>query len=161
MLTVCRRGRYCAGATCWRSSSSLRIRLTRLRLGAALREGAWRIALVGVSLGAAQTLCYFQSLRRLDTGIAVLLFYTFPVVTLGVERLFFKERVAPTALVCVIVILAGAALIGRLARRRAVARGVAAEERAGLAVARLFGDRSRRRRRNVAILQHAAAGSRD
>ena len=111
MLTVCRRGRYCAGATCWRSSSSLRIRLTRLRLGAALREGAWRIALIGVSLGAAQTLCYFQSLRWLDTGIAVLLSYTFPVVTLGVERFFLKQQVALAALLCVIVIFAGAALI--------------------------------------------------
>jgi len=87
------------------------IRLTRLPLGAALRHGAWRIALIGVSLGAAQTLCYFQSLRWLDTGIAVLLFYTFPVVTLGIERFFFKQQVAPAALMCVIVIFAGAALI--------------------------------------------------
>src|SRR5262249_25931094 len=87
------------------------IRLARLRLGSALRQGAWRIAVVGLSLGSVQTLCYFQSLRRLDTGIAVLLFYTFPVVTLAVERFWFKERVAPAALLCVIVILAGAALI--------------------------------------------------
>jgi drug/metabolite transporter (DMT)-like permease len=87
------------------------IRLARLRLGTALRQGAWRIAVVGASLGAMQTLCYFQSLRRLDTGIAVLLFYTFPVVTLGIERFFFKQQVAVTALLCVLVILAGAALI--------------------------------------------------
>jgi drug/metabolite transporter (DMT)-like permease len=101
---------------CWRYLLALvvifaGIRLARLRLGSALRQGAWRIAVVGLSLGSVQTLCYFQSLRRLDTGIAVLLFYTFPVVTLAVERFWFKERVAPAALLCVIVILAGAALI--------------------------------------------------
>jgi drug/metabolite transporter (DMT)-like permease len=115
------RGLYADGLStwsllCWRYLLALLvifagIRLARLRLGTALRLGAWRIALVGVSLGAVQTLCYFQSLRRLDTGIAVLLFYTFPVVTLAVERFFFKERVAPAALLCVTVILAGAALI--------------------------------------------------
>ena len=115
------RGLYADGLStwallCWRYLLALVIifagvRLARLRLGAALRAGAWRIAVVGVSLGAVQTLCFFQSLRRLDTGIAVLLFYTFPVVTLAVERFFFKERVAPAALLCVIVILAGAALI--------------------------------------------------
>jgi drug/metabolite transporter (DMT)-like permease len=98
------RGLYADGVStwsllCWRYLLALviifaGIRLTRLRLGAALRQGAWRIALVGASLGAAQTLCYFQSLRWLDTGIAVLLFYTFPVVTLGVERFCFKQQVA-------------------------------------------------------------------
>src|SRR6266852_6010010 len=74
------RGLYADGLStwsllCWRYLLALvinlaGIRLTRLRLGAALRQGAWRIALVGVSLGALQTLCYFQSLRWLDTGIA-------------------------------------------------------------------------------------------
>jgi drug/metabolite transporter (DMT)-like permease len=115
------RGLYADGLStwsllCWRYLLALviifaGIRLARLRLDAALRQGAWRITLVGASLRAVQTLCYFQSLRWLDTGIAVLLFYTFPVVTLGVERLFFKQRVAPSALLCVFVIFAGAALI--------------------------------------------------
>jgi drug/metabolite transporter (DMT)-like permease len=115
------RGLYADGLStwsllCWRYLLALviifaGIRLAGLSLSAALRQGAWRITLVGVSLGAAQTLCYFQSLRRLDTGIAVLLFYTFPVVTLAVERFFLKQQVAPAALLCVIVILAGAAMI--------------------------------------------------
>ena len=60
---------------------------------------------------AAQTLCYFQSLRWLDTGIAVLLFYTFPVVTLAVQRFCFRQQVALSSLLCVIVIFVGAALI--------------------------------------------------
>ena len=115
------RGLYADGLStwsllCWRYLLALviifaGIRLARLRLGAGLRQGAWRIALVGASLGAAQTLCYFQSLRWLDTGIAVLLFYTFPVVTLGVERFYFRQQVALSVLLCVIVIFVGAALI--------------------------------------------------
>src|ERR1700752_5083718 len=70
------RGLYADGLStwallCWRYPLApvilfAGIRLAGLRLGAALRRGAWRIALVGVTLGAAQTLCYFQSLRRLD-----------------------------------------------------------------------------------------------
>ena len=80
---------------CWRYLFALviilaGIHLARLRLRAAMRQGTWQIALVGVSLGAIQTLCYFQSLRRLDTGIAVLLFYTFPAVTLGVESAILR-----------------------------------------------------------------------
>ena len=80
---------------CWRYLFALviilaGIRLARLHLRAAMRQGTWQIALVGVSLGALQTLCYFQSLRRLDTGIAVLLFYTFPAVTLGVESAILR-----------------------------------------------------------------------
>jgi drug/metabolite transporter (DMT)-like permease len=115
------RGLYADGLStwsllCWRYVLALviifaGIRLTKLRLAAALRQGAWRITLVGASLGAAQTLCYFQSLRWLDTGIAILLFYTFPVVTLAVERFCFKQPVALSVLLCVIVIFAGAALI--------------------------------------------------
>src|SRR5579863_2983505 len=48
----------------------------RLDLRQVWRNGAWRIALVGATLGAAQTLCFWQSLKSLDTSIAVLLFYT-------------------------------------------------------------------------------------
>jgi drug/metabolite transporter (DMT)-like permease len=94
------RGLYADGLSpwsllCWRYLLALviilaGIRLARLRLRAAMRQGTWQIALVGVSLGAIQTLCYFQILRRLDTGIAVLLFYTFPAVTLGVESAILR-----------------------------------------------------------------------
>jgi hypothetical protein len=55
------------------------------------------------------------SARRSDkvpgASPAVLLFYTFPVVTLGVERFCFKQHVALSVLLCVIVIFMGAALI--------------------------------------------------
>src|SRR5271155_2845362 len=60
---------------------------------AALRLGAWRITLVGATLGVGQTLCFWESLHSLDTSVAILLFYTYPVLTLGLDRLFFKRQV--------------------------------------------------------------------
>src|SRR5690348_2305169 len=84
---------------------------TRRKLSRASRRGGLRITLVGATLGAAQTLCFFESLRYLETGIAVLLFYTYPAVTLIIERVAFRRRARPAAILCVAMILAGAALI--------------------------------------------------
>jgi drug/metabolite transporter (DMT)-like permease len=85
--------------------------LAGLDLRGAARRGGLRIALVGATLGSAQTLCFFESLRWLETGIAVLLFYTYPAVTLALERILFKRPVPPVAARCVAMILGGAALI--------------------------------------------------
>ncbi|MGH7045135.1 MAG: DMT family transporter [Stellaceae bacterium] len=78
---------------------------------AALRQGAWRIALVGATLGAGQTLCFWESLHTLDTSIAILLFYTYPALTLVLDRLIFKRPIRPRAVLCVALILLGAGLI--------------------------------------------------
>lgn len=78
---------------------------------AALRGGAWRITLVGATLGAGQTLCFWESLHTLDTSVAILLFYTYPALTLGLDRIIFKRRVRPRAMLCVAVILAGVWLV--------------------------------------------------
>ncbi len=86
-------------------------RAMRLDLPAAWRGGAWRIGLVGATLGSAQTLCFWESLRTLDTSIAVLLFYTYPALTLVLDRLVFKQPVRPLAVLCIAVILGGAGLI--------------------------------------------------
>lgn len=86
-------------------------KLTGLLLSQAWREGAWRIGLVGATLGAAQTLCFWESIKTLETSIAVLLFYTYPAITLALDRLFFKQPIRPLALLCIAVILLGAALI--------------------------------------------------
>ena len=83
----------------------------RLDLRQAWRNGAWRIALTGATLGAAQTLCFWQSLKTLDTSIAVLLFYTYPALTLVLERLVFKHPIRPRAALCIAIILLGAGLI--------------------------------------------------
>ena len=77
----------------------------------AWRHGAWRIVLLGATFGAGQTLCFWESIKTLETSIAVLLFYTYPAVTLAIDRLVFRQRVRPLALLCVAAILCGAALI--------------------------------------------------
>jgi drug/metabolite transporter (DMT)-like permease len=78
---------------------------------AALRAGAWQITLVGATLGVGQTLCFWESLHTLDTSVAILLFYTYPALTLAVERVVFKQPILRRAAVCVAVILLGAAII--------------------------------------------------
>ena len=109
--------------------------LTGLKLSQAWRDGAWRIVLLGATLGAGQTLCFWESIKTLETSIAVLLFYTYPAVTLALDRLVFGTRVRPLALLCIAAILLGAALItgpglhggtSRPARPRLGAAGAAA-----------------------------------
>lgn len=100
----------------WRYSLALvalaiAARVVHLDLRRAWQGGAWRIALVGATLGAAQTLCFWESIKTLETSIAVLLFYTYPAVTLALDRVFFKEPIRPLAVLCIGVILAGAGLI--------------------------------------------------
>src|SRR5436309_7205077 len=86
-------------------------RMVGLGLRQTRRGGAWRIAVLGATLGAAQTLCFWESLKTLETSIAVLLFYTYPVVTLALDRLFFKQPIRPLAVLCIAMILLGAGLI--------------------------------------------------
>lgn len=75
------------------------------------RRGAWRVALVGATFGSAQTLCFWESVKTLDTSIAVLLFYTYPALTLLIDRLLFKQPIRPLPVLCIVLILGGAALI--------------------------------------------------
>jgi drug/metabolite transporter (DMT)-like permease len=86
-------------------------KLAGLWLWRACREGAWRVVLVGATLGAAQTLCFWESIKTLETSIAVLLFYTYPAATLALDRLLFKQPIRPVALFCIATIMLGAALI--------------------------------------------------
>ena len=85
--------------------------LARLDFRAAVRGGAWRITLVGATLGVGQTLCFWESLHTLDTSIAILLFYTYPALTLAVARLVFKRPVRWRAATSVAIIFLGAGLI--------------------------------------------------
>jgi len=84
---------------------------TRLDVRAAWRGGAWRIALVGATLGAGQTICFWESIKTLDTSVAVLLFYTYPALTLAVDRVLFKRPIRALPALCVAIILIGAACI--------------------------------------------------
>ena len=90
---------------------ALAARVLGHRLTRAWRDGAWRVVLVGATLGTAQTLFFWQSLKYLDTSIAVLLFYAYPALTLALDRLFFRQPIRPIAVFCIAVILLGAALI--------------------------------------------------
>ena len=83
----------------------------RIGLSAAWRGGAWRMFVLGATLGAAQTLCFWESLKTLETSIAVLLFYTYPVMTLALDRLLFNHPIRPLAVSCIAAILLGPALI--------------------------------------------------
>src|SRR5438046_7693882 len=76
-----------------------------------LRGGGWRIVLLGATLGSAQTLCFWESLKTLETSIAVLLFYTYPAVTLALDRLILKQPIRRVAVLCIAMILGGSALI--------------------------------------------------
>ncbi len=89
----------------------LAIAAMRLDLRAAWRRGAWQIVLIGATLGAAQTLCYWESIKTLDTSIAVLLFYTYPALTLALDRLVLKRPIRPRSAASIAVILCGAGLI--------------------------------------------------
>jgi drug/metabolite transporter (DMT)-like permease len=86
-------------------------KMAGLFLWQAWRGGAWRVVLLGATLGAGQTLCFWESIRTLETSVAVLLFYTYPAITLALDRFFFGQKVRPLALVCIATILIGAALI--------------------------------------------------
>jgi drug/metabolite transporter (DMT)-like permease len=90
---------------------SIAIALLKVDVRAAWRGGAWQIAAIGATLGAGQTLCFWESLKTLDTSIAVLLFYTYPALTLALERLVFRRPIRKLAVGCIAVILCGAALI--------------------------------------------------
>lgn len=84
---------------------------TRLDAIAAWRAGAGRILLVGATLGTAQTICFWESIKYIDTGLADLLFYCYPALTLVLDRMLFKRPVGVRAALCVGVILFGAGLI--------------------------------------------------
>jgi drug/metabolite transporter (DMT)-like permease len=90
---------------------ALAARLAGVALRQAARRGALRLTLVGATLGAAQTLCYFESLKWLETSIAVLLFYTYPALTLVLERILYRRPVRKLAVLCIAMILVGAGLI--------------------------------------------------
>jgi drug/metabolite transporter (DMT)-like permease len=89
----------------------LAIAVMRLDLRAELRRGAWQIVLIGATLGAGQTLSYWESIKTLDTSIAVLLFYTYPALTLLLDRFVLKHAIRPRSIVSIAMILFGAGLI--------------------------------------------------
>jgi drug/metabolite transporter (DMT)-like permease len=86
------------------------IALRRIDLRVPWRAGGWKLLLIGGMMGAAQTFCFFQTVRLLGTSLAILTFYIFPAVTLAVEALALRQRVTRFTLVIVVIVISGAAL---------------------------------------------------
>jgi hypothetical protein len=92
---------------------------TRVDLIGAWRGGAWRIALVGATLGVGQTITFWESIKTLDTSVAALLFYTYPALTTGARPGVVQPADPGAAVLCVAIIL----------RRRGVHRRAGAARR--------------------------------
>ncbi|HVH78227.1 MAG TPA: DMT family transporter [Stellaceae bacterium] len=83
----------------------------RTDLIGAWRRGAWKLAIVGATLGVGQAITFWESIKTLDTSVAVLLFYIYPALTLVLDRVLFGRPIRARAALCVAIILLGAGLI--------------------------------------------------
>jgi drug/metabolite transporter (DMT)-like permease len=54
--------------------------------------------------------CYFKAIETLPTSVVVTLFYCYPVLTLVLDRVFFRLTFGPAKLIGVLVIVVGVAL---------------------------------------------------
>lgn len=61
-------------------------------------------------LGTAYISCYFQALRHVPSSIAILLFFTYPAVTLVIERVLFKTPIPSLKAIAALLIVAGSGL---------------------------------------------------
>jgi drug/metabolite transporter (DMT)-like permease len=61
-------------------------------------------------IGTAYISCYFQALRYVPSSIAILLFFTYPAVTLVIERILFKNPIPPLKAIAALLIVAGSGL---------------------------------------------------
>jgi drug/metabolite transporter (DMT)-like permease len=61
-------------------------------------------------LGTLYISCYFQALRYVPSSIAILLFFTYPAITLIIERVLFKSPIPPLKAVAALLIVAGSGL---------------------------------------------------
>jgi drug/metabolite transporter (DMT)-like permease len=77
---------------------------------------AFLIGFTAAVLGTAYILLYFEALYRIPSSIAILLFFTYPMLTLVLERLVFKTPVPPAMAAAAILIAIGSGLtVGKLA----------------------------------------------
>jgi drug/metabolite transporter (DMT)-like permease len=88
----------------------------RQPLRTAWRAGGRSLFLNSLTLGSFQTFCYFQSVERIPTSVAILFFYTYPLFALVLQRLLHARRASrQTAVACVMIVAgAGAMAVGSL-----------------------------------------------
>lgn len=84
----------------------------RQPLRAAWGEGGRALFLNSLTLGSFQTFCYFQSVERIPTSVAILFFYTYPLFTLILQRVLLGLRAPRQTLLAALMIVAGAVAMG-------------------------------------------------
>ncbi len=80
------------------------------RLSAIPLRPAITVYLAAAVIGTAYVLLYFQSLRRVPSSIAILLFFTYPAITLVTERVLFKIAIPRIKALAAVLIVAGSGL---------------------------------------------------
>ncbi len=68
---------------------------------------------VGGLLFAASSLFLFLSYRRMDAGIASTILFVYPVMVAVIMALFFREKITPLTVFCILLSLAGIGLLYR------------------------------------------------
>jgi drug/metabolite transporter (DMT)-like permease len=66
-----------------------------------------KMYLTAVTIGTTYVFLYFEALRHVPSSIAILLFFTYPAVTLVLERLLFKTPIPPLKAIAALLIVAG------------------------------------------------------
>lgn len=82
--------------------------LLRQPLASAWRNGGKPLLFTAFTLGTFQTFCYFQAVERMPTSVVILLFYVYPLFTLGVQCWWLGRRPPVLTLVACLLIVAGA-----------------------------------------------------
>lgn len=71
----------------------------------------WAFFGMGVISFSLFNICYFQSMRYNSLGTACILLYTAPIFVMLLSALLFKERLTPIKLICLVLAVAGCALV--------------------------------------------------
>lgn len=86
--------------------------MTSPSLGEDWRKAGRALYINGVTLGVAQTFTYFRGIETLPSSIVVTIFFTYPMITLALDLIVFKQRPGIGSLIAVAMIFTGAMLAG-------------------------------------------------
>ena len=76
----------------------------------AARPAALGLLLLG-AFSAGQSFCYYKAIEKIPTSIAVTIFFAYPIVLLGIERVVVKMRAPLSTVAAVALIFLGVALM--------------------------------------------------
>jgi drug/metabolite transporter (DMT)-like permease len=68
------------------------------------------LAILGGLLGALQSYCFFTAIKTLPTSVASLIFFTYPMTTVLIERAVFGVPVTRRMIATIVLVVVGAAL---------------------------------------------------